>query len=124
MAGLLYIFVIIGGVLGLAAIVFFGSPLTVETAPMLTAKAAIAIAFVVIPYCTARALERVQEELRAKRLQQKWERKIQRTPERLLTDSKESFFEYLFGPSPKHSWYSGSAYQVKKERPDDSSFKA
>lgn len=55
----LYIATFIGGILGI--FILFGS-LVAESAPQQGAGAAVAIAFVVIPYCMARVLEKARQE--------------------------------------------------------------
>lgn len=55
----LYIATFIGGIIG--TVILFGS-LVAESAPQQGAGAAIAIGFVVIPYCMARVLEKARQE--------------------------------------------------------------
>lgn len=55
----LYVVTILGGIIG--GFILFGS-FFMDSAPQQGAAAAMAVAFVVIPYCMARALEKARQE--------------------------------------------------------------
>lgn len=123
MVNLLYTCAIISGLIGLGGIIFFGEPLTAESAPLLTAKAVLAMAFVVIPYCTARAIERVCKGSRASKSAPQWEQDYQHAQSKLLVHSepRQSYLDYFFTPNPQPEWWDstpGHEVQVQKNRPN------
>lgn len=75
MKSFFFLLTIIGGILG--TVVLFFTMFSSEGAPQQAAGAAIAVAFVAIPYCMARAFEKFRQE------------PIAKTLERLLQEKQE-----------------------------------
>lgn len=66
MKSFFYLLTILGGIVGAALIAYV---LTLDSAPQQGAGAAIGVAFAVIPYCMARAFEKIRQEPLAKTLE-------------------------------------------------------
>jgi hypothetical protein len=114
-----YFVTVVAGVMGLAAILVGGAPLTPENASLQTARAVIVIALVVIPYCMAGAIEKVAPKVPARWLPHlrpiKWGRRRKRQP----VQTETLFFDYFFLPDSARDWNIASENLVKmKDSPE------
>jgi hypothetical protein len=114
-----YFVTIVAGVMGLAAILVGGAPLMPENASLQTARAVTVIALVVIPYCMARAIEKVAPKVPARWMPRlrpiKWGRGRKRQPVR----SETLFFDYFFLPGSARDWNVASENLLKmKDSPE------
>jgi hypothetical protein len=111
MKGLLDLVAILSGVFGLAGLMFAGAPLTPESAPLYTARAAMVIAFVVIPFFMARAIEKLHVPTRMSDLLPILVGKQRRVREIQLLEANEAettYFDYFFQPGSAQEWMTTS----------------
>jgi hypothetical protein len=119
MVEILYILAITSGLLGLGGLMLMGTPLSAESAPLLTARAVIAMAFVVIPYFTARAVESMGKHSQVDSSEKHREFSPRRTLNIRPIESAESFFDYFFMPGSTQDWQVAPKNEVGTHFSDD-----
>lgn len=119
MKSLFDLFAIASGLIGLGGLVFHGAPLTPENASMQGARAIIVVAFVVIPYFMARAVEKFDLKVQNKQTASFFKRPVVNKAEQVPLDTL--FFDYFFKPVTSPDWQSPTMIdRPKRELPDDS----
>lgn len=107
MKGLLDLVAILSGVFGLAAMIFGGPSLTPETASLYTARAAIVVAFVIIPFFMARAIEKLHAQPEVTEflpVPMRKPRPAQEMQQLESSQSETSYFDYFFQPGSGQEW--------------------
>jgi len=97
-----------------------GTPLSAESAPLLTARVVIAMAFVVIPYFTARAVESLGKHSQVDGSEKHKEFSHGRTLKTGSIESVDSFFDYFFMPVSTQDWHAAPMNEVGTHFSDDS----
>jgi hypothetical protein len=111
MKGLLDLVAILSGVFGLAALMFSSTTMTPESAPLYTARTVIVIAFVVIPFFMARAIEKFHAQPAVNDFPPMQARKQRNLKELQQLESQQgemSYFDYFFQPGSGQEWASTS----------------
>ena len=93
MKTLFYILTFIGGLIG--GLILFDS-LLADSAPQQGAGAAVAIAFVVIPYCMARVLEKTGQESLSKTLERYMEMQQKNVVQPTIITDEESVTDAIY----------------------------
>ena len=106
---------IFSGIIGLGSIAFDASTLTPENAAMQSARAIIVIAFVLVPFLIARAIEKAEIKMPTIRLMPARERQIvrQNKPAAMQT----TYFDYFFQADASNDWANSTSPQTPVESP-------
>ena len=106
---------IVSGMIGLGGLVFQGMPLTPENASLQSARAIVVVAFVVIPYFIARAIEKMEISTKNKRNAGFFLPRSTNKAEQIPLDTL--FFDYFFKPVTSPDWQPPTAM----DKPDRTS---
>ncbi|MCB0190018.1 MAG: hypothetical protein KDE31_37360 [Caldilineaceae bacterium] len=101
---------ILSGIVGLGNIAFHASTLTPENASMQSARILTVIAFVLVPYLVARAIEKADIKMPSIRLMPARERQVvlQNKP----APAQTPYFDYLFQVDKSGEWATSVAAQM------------
>lgn len=109
---------IVSGLIGLGGLVFHGVALTPENASLQSARAIMVVAFVVIPYFMARALEKVDIKVKSKHNSGFFKHRATNKAEQVPLDTL--FFDYFFKPVTSPDWQAPTIMdKPNKKSPDD-----
>lgn len=104
MKGLLDLVALLGGIFGLGGMLFNGTPLTAETATLYIARAMIVMAFVVVPFYMARAIEKVHAEAGTNKPDSSTHPDLRSSRKGQTAETPTPFFDYFFLPGSAREW--------------------
>ena len=104
---------IMSGLLGLTAMVWHGTPLTPENASMQATRAIIVLTFVVVPFCIARAYEKVNVAAPLTRLRNRQKARRHTQVQQIPAAPDTLFFDYFFQPGSAQDWEAGERVEVR-----------